>query len=141
VSAIFDQHDPDHDTDDDTAELGPPLPDTDHHQADLSDVRPSRLRPTSRRHRVHGVAVFCCYLVTLASAAWLLAEALLHVQAQVMVLAVATLIWLGPDARRLSQWLRTAPDAGQTIPVSRLAQLVVAVITALDLFLFAYALW
>jgi hypothetical protein len=136
VSAIFDQHDPD----DDTAELGPPLRDTDHDQADSADARPSPLRPTGLR-RLHGMAIFCCYLVTLVSAAWLLAEALLHLQAPVMVLAVAALIWLGPDARRLYQWLRTAPDAGQAIPVSRLAQLVVAVITALDLFLFAYALW
>jgi hypothetical protein len=137
VSAIYDRHDPD----DDTADLGPPIPDTDHHEAVTSYVRPSRLRPSTRLRRVHGVAVFCCYLVTLASAAWLLAEALLHVQALVMVLAVAALIWLGPDAHRLYQWLRTAPDAGQAIPVSRLAQLVVCVITALDLFLFAYALW
>jgi len=138
VSAIFDQHDPN----DDTADLGPPIPDTDHHETHTHDARPSRLRPITRRRRhVHGVTIFCCYLVTLASAAWLLAEALLHVQALVMVLAVATLIWLGPDARRLYQWLRSAPDAGQAIPVSRLAQLVVCVITALDLFLFAYALW
>jgi hypothetical protein len=139
VSAIFDQHDPN----DDTAELGPPIPDTDHHETHTHSARSSRLRPTNRRRRVHGVTVFCCYLVTLASAAWLLAEALLHVQAlvMVMVLALATLIWLGPDARRLYRWLRTAPETREAIPVSRLAQLVVCVITALDLFLFAYALW
>lgn len=56
-----------------------------------------------------------------------------------MVLAVGALVWLGPDARRLYQWLRTAPDSGEAIPVSRLTQLVVGVITALDLFLFVYA--
>jgi Flp pilus assembly protein TadB len=137
VSAIYDPHGPD----DDTAELGPPNHYTDHHEAVTSDARPTRPQPTTRWRRAHGVTVFCCYLVTLVSAAWLLAEALLHVQALVMVLAVATLIWLGPDARRLYRWLRSAPDAGQAIPVSRLAQLVVAVITVLDLFLFAYALW
>jgi hypothetical protein len=133
VSAIFDRHDPD----DDTAELGPPIP-TDHH---ATHARPSRPRPTTGLRRAWGVAIFCCYLVTLASAAWLLAEAFLHLQALVMVLAVAALIWLGPDARRLYQWLHSAPKTGQAIPVSRLAQLVVCVITALDLFLFAYALW
>jgi hypothetical protein len=130
VSAIFDRHDPD----DDTAELGPPIP-TDHH---ATHARPSRPRPTTGLRRAWGVAIFCCYLVTLASAAWLLAEAFLHLQALVMVLAVATLIWLGPDARRLYRWLRADTDVA--LPAWWLAQLVVCVITALDLFLLLYAL-
>ena len=135
MSAIFDQHDPD----EDTAELGPPIRDTNDDKTDTDHARPSRPRPTTRLRRVHGVAIFCCYLVTLVSAAWLLAEALLHVQALVMVLAVATLIWLGPDSRRLYRWLRA--DGGQALPAWWLAQLVVCVITALDLFLLVYALW
>ncbi len=134
MNAIFDQHDPD----DDTADLGPPVRGTDHDQADPSHARPSRLRPTTRLRRVHGVAIFCCYLVSLVSVAWLLAEALLHLQALVMVLAVATLVWLGPDVRRLYWWLRA--DSGQALPAWWVAQLVACVITALDLFLLVYAL-
>jgi len=136
VSATFHQHDPD----DDTADLGPPISFADalDDEPGASDAKPSRQRPTSRLRRVHGLAIFCCYLVTLASAAWLLVEALLHLQALVMVLAVATLVWLGPDTRRMYRWLRT--DTGEALPAWWVAQLVACVITALDLFLLVYAL-
>lgn len=98
-----------------------------------------RLRPTKRVRQVHGTAVSACYAGTLATFAWLLGEAFLHLNALIMLISVALLTWLVPDAHRVWRWLRTGRANGEAVPMSWSVQLVVTAITALNLFLLIYA--
>jgi hypothetical protein len=128
---------------DDTADLGPPLHPYPGHdldeEPDTTEPRPGRLRPTSRVRQVHGIAMAACYASTLGAFAWLLGEALLHMDALIMLVSVGLLAWLAPEVPRLWRWLRTGSSTGQAVPLSWLVQLVVTAITALNLVLLVYA--
>lgn len=134
---------PDHhgDVDDDTADLGPPihLYPADSNDQELQSDRRGRLRPSVAVRRVHGVIILACYLVTLATAAWLLVKATIYMAAPIMVLAAVLLLWLGPHLPRLARWQHTGPRTAQALPCWWLAQLVVGLITTLNLFLLVYA--
>jgi hypothetical protein len=139
VSAIHDHHG---DATDDTADLGPPIhPDPGHHPDNKPDTtQPAGgMRPTSRVRQVHGITMAACYAATLGTFTWLLAEALLHAEALIMLLSVGLLFWLFPEVPRLWRWLRGGSNTGQAVPLSWLVQLVVTAITALNLFLLLYA--
>jgi hypothetical protein len=134
---------------DDTADLGAPMhpspypypgeDDLDDQHADTPHAIRDRLRPTKRVRQVHGTAVSACYAGTLATFAWLLGEAFLHLNALIMLISVALLTWLVPDAHRVWRWLRTGRANGEAVPMSWSVQLVVTAITALNLFLLIYA--
>jgi len=71
--------------------------------------------------------------------AWLLGEAILHLDALIMLVSVGLLAWLVPDAPHVWRWLRTGRQTGRALPLGWLVQLVVTAITALNLFLLVYA--
>jgi hypothetical protein len=131
--------------DDDTLDLGKPL----QPNSDEGPDRPlGEPLPAATRHRwhvsllrpVHGLLIAVCYGGTLATLAWLLAKAITYQDPWIMVFSVWVLIWFGSAALPLCRWLyRRGWTTAERVPVSMPMQLVALVITALNLFLLAYA--